>query len=95
MMPKVAAEFEAILSANISAEDFARLDMPVRLILGNETQATARKVTEVLNDVLPNVELITVAGAEHMAAATHASQINPLFAGHVVATLERRYYAAA
>jgi pimeloyl-ACP methyl ester carboxylesterase len=95
LMPKVAAEFEAILSANVSAADFADLNMPVRLILGSETHATARKVTEVLNAVLPNVELVTVDGAEHMAPATQADNINPLFAGHVVATMERRYSIAA
>ena len=95
LMPKVAAEFEAILSANVSAADFADLDIPVRLILGSETLATARKVTEVLNDVLPNVELVTVDGAEHMAPATQADNINPLFAGHVVAAMERQYGIAA
>ena len=95
LMPKVAAEFEAILSANVSAADFADLDMPVRLILGSETHATARKVTEVLNDVLPNVELVKVDGAEHMAPATQADNINPLFAGHVVATMEYQYSIAA
>ena len=95
LMPKVAAEFEAILSANVSAADFADLNMPVRLILGSETHATARKVTEVLNDVLPNVELVTVDGAEHMAPATQAANINPLFAGHVVATMECQYSIAA
>ena len=95
LMPKVAAEFEAILSANVSAADFADLNMPVRLILGSDTHATARKVTEVLNDVLPNVELVTVDGAEHMAPATQAANINPLFAGHVVATMECQYSIAA
>ncbi len=95
LMPKVAAEFEAILSANVSAADFAGLTMPVRLILGSETRATTRKVTEVLNDVLADVELITVDGADHMAPATQADQINPLFAGHIVATLKHQYYAAA
>ena len=95
LMPKVAAEFEAILSANVSAADFADLNMPVRLILGSETHATARKVTEVLNDVLPNVELVTVDGAEHMAPATQAANINPLFAGHVIATMECQYSIAA
>lgn len=68
---------------------------PLHLILGSETHTTARKVTEVLNDVLPNVELVTVDGAEHMAPATQADKINPLFAGHVVATMERQYSIAA
>ena len=95
LTPKVAAEFEAILSANISASDFSGLNMPVRLILGSQTQATSRRVTQVLGEVLPNVELITVDGADHMAPTTQADKINPLFAGHVVATLERQYRVAA
>ena len=95
LMPKVAAEFEAILSANVSAPDFSSLNMPVRLILGSQTQAPARRVTEVLSEVLPHVELITVDGAGHMAPTTQADKIDPLFAGHVVATLERQYRVAA
>jgi len=95
MMPKVAAEFEAILSSGVSAADFAGMNLPVRLILGSETRSTARKVTEVLNDVLPQVELITVDGAEHMVPATQAYRIDPLLAGHVADTIERQYCAAA
>jgi len=95
LMPKIAAEFEAILSANVCAADFASLNMPVRLILGSKTRSTVRKVTEVLNDVLPNVELITVKGAQHMAPATRTSLIDPLFAGHVVAKMGQQNCAAA
>ena len=95
MMPKVAAEFEAILSSNVNAADFADMNLPVRLVLGSETRSTARKVTEVLSDVLPQVELITVDGAEHTAPAMQADHIDPLLAGHVAATIERQYCAAA
>ena len=95
MMPKVAAEFDAILSSNVSAADFADMNLPVRLVLGSEARSTARKVTEVLNDVLPQVELITVEGAEHMAPATQADHIDPLLVGHVAETIERQYCAAA
>ena len=95
MMPKVAADFEAILSSNVSAADFADMNLPVRLVLGSETRSTARKVTEVLNDVLPQVELITVEGAEHTAPAMQADHIDPLLAGHVAATIERQHCAAA
>jgi pimeloyl-ACP methyl ester carboxylesterase len=95
LMPKVIAEMDALLSANTTAEEFANLNIPVRLILGSDTKATARKVAEVLNDILPNVETVTVDGAAHMAPATHARQINPLFVEHIVATQKRRLAAAA
>jgi pimeloyl-ACP methyl ester carboxylesterase len=95
MMPKVAAEFEAILRAGVSASDFARLDIPVRLICGSETRGTARKVTDVLTGALPNVECIFVEGAAHMAPVTQADRVNPLFAGHVLSNLESEYKVAA
>ena len=95
LMPKVAAEFEAILSSGVAAADFAALDIPVRLIYGTRTRATARKVTEILAGVLPDAECIAVAGAAHMGPVTHADRINPLFAEHVIARLQVDLEAAA
>ena len=95
LMPKVAAEMEALLSARTSAEELANLNIPVRLILGSNTKAPARKVTEVLNDLLPIVGTLQVDGADHMAPATQARQVNPLFAGHIAASLWQHYATAA
>lgn len=95
LMPKVAAEMEALLSASASADDFSSLNIPVRLILSRGTKAPARKVTEALNDLLPNAETLTIDGADHMSPATDASRVNPLFAGHIAASHERHYATAA
>lgn len=95
LMPKVVAEFEAILSAGVSAEVFAGLNVPVRIICGTATRATARKVCRELARSLPNVELVEVEGATHMAPTTEPDTINPLFAEHVLAALHRDLAAAA
>ena len=95
LMPKVNAEFEAILSAGVSVDDFAKLNIPVRLICGTKTRATARKVTEILAGTLPDVELVTVDGAAHMAPTENPDRINPLFAEHVIASLPANLKVAA
>ena len=85
LLPKVAAEFNAIFSAGVCAADCAALKMPVRVIFGSDTRASARRVSEVLVAAAPHAERIVVDGAAHMAAATRPTQINPLIVEHVFA----------
>ena len=94
-MPKVVAEFEAILSSGVDAEAFAGLVVPVRLICGSNTRATTRRVAEKLCQSLPNVEFLEVEGAAHMAPTTEPERINPLFAEHVFSQLGSGLPAAA
>jgi pimeloyl-ACP methyl ester carboxylesterase len=86
---------EALLSANSSVAELDDLDIPVRLIMGTNTQSPIRKVTEALNDLLPNAEMFTVDGAGHTAPVTDAGQVNTLFADHIAASQERHYATAA
>jgi pimeloyl-ACP methyl ester carboxylesterase len=95
LMPKVVAEFDAILSSGTSIADLAGLNIPVRLIHGDQTRKTAARVIEVLSQTLPDVENILVEGAAHMAPTTHASRIDPLFAEHVLACLNNSLRVAA
>jgi pimeloyl-ACP methyl ester carboxylesterase len=87
LVPKVAAEFRAIVSAQVSATDFAELNIPVRLIHGSQTRQTARQVTEALADTLPTVECVELEGMSHMAPCTHPDRINPILKEHVLARL--------
>ena len=95
LMPKVVAEFEAILSSGASTEAYAKLNVPVRIICGTHTRATARRVARRLASVLPNAELIEAAGADHMGPTNRPQDINPLFAEHVLASMRRPVAAAA
>lgn len=87
LVPKVAAEFGAIASAGVSADDFAALGIPVRLISGSRTRRTACEVTKQLAAILPDVEHIEIPGMTHMAPCTHPERINPIFSEHVIASL--------
>lgn len=95
LMPKVIAEFDAILSAGVSVDDFKKLNIPVRLMCGTKTRATASKVFGILADSLPNVEVIEVDGAAHMAPTQSPKTIDPLFAEHVIAMLPEKLRIAA
>ena len=95
LMPKVVAEFDALLSTGVTAADFTKLNIPVRLLCGTKTRRTARKVAEILVTSLPNVEFIEVEKAAHMAPTTDAARINPLFAEHVVMQLAKDLEVAA
>jgi pimeloyl-ACP methyl ester carboxylesterase len=92
LMPKVAAEFEAIASSPIHRRDLESLDVPVRLIYGSATRGPTRAVSEMLAATLPNVEAFEMSDANHMAPVTTPDRVNPMFAAHIrrVAGLEFR-----
>ena len=95
LMPKVVAEFEAILSSGVKAETFAKLDIPVRIICGTRTRATAELTARRLAAALPNVEFVSAEGADHMGPTNRPNAINPLIAEHLCQSLRRRVAAAA
>jgi len=95
LMPKVVAEFEAILASGVSAETYRKLGIPVRIICGTRTRATAELVARRLARALPNVEFVEAEGADHMGPTNRPDAINPLIAEHVLGSLRRRVAAAA
>jgi pimeloyl-ACP methyl ester carboxylesterase len=95
LMPKVAAEFDAILGSTITAAGIAALDVPVQLLLGSDTRAPARAVARILGDALPRVDTIEIAGVGHMAPVTNPERINPLIIRHLARHLPASYPAAA
>jgi len=95
LMPKVAAEFEAIASSPIHRRDLESLDVPVRLIYGSATRGPARAVSEMLASTFPNVDAFELNGATHMAPVTIPDQVNPLFAAHVRRAAGLEFRAAA
>lgn len=55
---------------------FAALTMPVLLMVGTETPASARAVVGLLARVLPKVEVMEFAGLGHMGPLTHPEVVN-------------------
>jgi pimeloyl-ACP methyl ester carboxylesterase len=59
---------------------FGALELPVLCMLGGESPASARGVTQLLASVLPNVSVIEFAGLGHMAPVTHPAPVNEAIA---------------
>lgn len=77
-MGKVAKEFEIVEKVRPSLDEYKRIDMPVRLIVGGKTRHPASKVIEILSSLLPDAHQITLPGAGHMSPFTHRQEINRL-----------------
>lgn len=76
-MPTVRRHFEALFAAQWSDSLLDLLRMPVQLICGTATRASARRVAQSLSVRLPLVKLKMLEGAGHMAPMTDA-RINAL-----------------
>jgi pimeloyl-ACP methyl ester carboxylesterase len=56
--------------------DFARLDMPVLYLCGQQTRESARGVMRALLPVLPHTRVLEFDGVGHMGPITHPEPIN-------------------
>lgn len=95
LMPKVAAEFEAIKRSPVARDDLEALAMPVRLICGTRTKRPARAVVEILAHLLPNADVQMLENAGHMAPITMPERTDPLYAEHIRAAVGPDLRAAA
>lgn len=59
---------------------FARLDMPVLLMVGTKSPLSSRAVSKRLAGVLPKVEVVDMDGLGHMAPVTNPEPVNRLVA---------------
>jgi pimeloyl-ACP methyl ester carboxylesterase len=59
---------------------FAALDVPVLLMVGEDSPLSSRAVARRLAGVLPRVQLLELAGLGHMAPVTHPEKVNPAIA---------------
>jgi pimeloyl-ACP methyl ester carboxylesterase len=82
---KVAAEFGALLAAAPATQELRKMDIPMRLLCGTETRDSARRVSELLAEILPGVEYSRLDGLAHMAPVTNADDVNPLIIDHILA----------
>ena len=82
---KVAAEFGALLAAGPATQELANLHLPVKLLCGTNTRDSARRISELLAEILPGVEYHRMDGLAHMAPVTNADDVNPLIVDHILA----------
>jgi pimeloyl-ACP methyl ester carboxylesterase len=78
VMPSVRRHFEALFAAQWSDSLLGLLHMPVQLICGTATRASARRVAQSLAVRLPSARLRWLESAGHMAPMTDAARVNAL-----------------
>jgi pimeloyl-ACP methyl ester carboxylesterase len=88
VMPKVAAEFDALISAHDSMTDVSDLEMPVKIICGTRTTLAAKRVCELMKEQIRNSRLLQLVNLKHMAPLTNPDSVNPLLIDYVVPAVE-------
>ena len=82
---KAAAEFGALMAAGPATQELYNLDIPVRLLCGMNTRSSARRISELLAEIVPGVEYQPLPGLAHMAPVTNADDVNPVIVDHILA----------
>ena len=59
---------------------FARLDLPVLLMVGSDSPASSRGIARLLASALPRVQVLEFEGLGHMGPITHAPRVNAAIA---------------
>lgn len=67
---------QALFGETTPLAAFRSLDMPVLLMVGSDTTASARAVADVLATALPQVDTMCLDGLGHMGPITHPEQVN-------------------
>ncbi len=88
VMPKVAAEFDALLAAQKTMTDMSDLDMPVKIICGTRTRLAAKRVCQLMAAEIRDCRLLQLVNMTHMAPLTDPASVNPLLVDYVVPVIE-------
>ena len=77
-MPKVAAEWAALLHEPATLAEFASLDIPTLYLVGAASLASTRTVATLVAPALPRAEVVELDGVGHMGPVTHPEAVNPV-----------------
>lgn len=86
--------FDALFAARPDARLWQRLQMPVWLLHGSATRASARAVADRLATLLPGVQRAEIRGAGHLGPITHAATVADAMAWPLTASLAAHPAAA-
>jgi pimeloyl-ACP methyl ester carboxylesterase len=88
VMPKVAAEFDALIAAESTMTDMSDLEMPVKIICGTRTRLAAKRVCQLMAEQIRDCRLLQLVNLKHMAPLTDPAFVNPLLVDYVVPVIE-------
>ncbi len=84
---QVAANFATGMAQNWTIDACRKITCPTLAVMGLESRLIAQRVTEMVAESIPDMQLAMIADAGHMAPFTHSGVVNRLIAGHI-ATVE-------
>ena len=87
-IPRVADDWAGMLGGlpdQATLADCAALTMPVQLICGGATRASAQAITDLLRGAMPQATYHPISGADHMAAVTQPQIFLPLIQQFIAA----------
>lgn len=87
---KLEREVDTLLADRTSAEDFARIEQPTLLMVGERSPRAARRVVDRLFAAMPNAALEVVAHAGHLGPLTHARRVAARIGVHLRAAARTR-----
>ena len=82
-LPGIGAIFGGLLHESTPVEDYGQVEASTLLLRGARTTLAASRVTELLEQVLPNKNLVEIEDAGHMAPVTHSAQVNEAISAHL------------
>ncbi len=83
LVPTIPRELDALSTYRFEANRFSTLQTPTMLLLGGDSPPLARQAIEIIDDALPNSQIVILAGQQHIAMDTAPE----LFAGEVLGFL--------
>ncbi len=82
-MPAVPRHFDALFGAEWDAQLLQRLQMPVLLMQGSATRASASRVSTLLAAALPRAQRVELPGAGHLGPLTHGETVARWMLAHI------------
>ena len=86
MMPKVAAEFAALISNPIAEADLRAISVPTLVLYGAESPQSTRDIARRLAVLIPDIKTFCFEGLGHMGPLTAPEQVNAEIAAFVAGT---------
>jgi len=74
-MPVIHAHFVSLKDDVARLRDYAALNVPVLYLTGRDTRLSTRRIAELLESALPEVELEVLSGMGHLGPITHADVV--------------------
>jgi pimeloyl-ACP methyl ester carboxylesterase len=74
-IPVIHAHFASLIHDVVSLRDYANVQRPVLYLTGRQTRASSRRMAELLDYALPNIESISLDEMGHLGPITHAEDV--------------------